>query len=1711
MSTHSKLKDLQQAWNNDLPQDSLRLFREISQEYIEKRQYRELGELLMLANERGYYIKRMVEPAIYEAFDAVFTQLKNINDDALTAVFMLLLYRIDRYSNADEYWQQISDETIWTTDCRKYDWAIEENEVMSEVFHHELMAAIGLEMEQYERLYEHYKQTDNRTAQAYLLVKMQTNHYGICENTDMLEQVMADYGDLQVACEAAISYYKNHKWHEDTEEQDKLTAMNEAATAQYEFLNRALVRWGKWHKANILKEYLKQLCSTEVTNNNTDFNQLWYNNEQKRVGVRYRNAKILTLTVYQTALTGWDETDHDKLKKIAKQSKQVLEIKHKSENNADYLYETHEFVLDELPIGVYILCLAINGKEQLYFRQQVTNLILTTNQLHGDKTRVAVLQADSGMPAENAAVRWEHRYGYKRKLQKGELRCDENGEVTVLCSNPDFFAFTPTDQAAKRDSIYSWGSWSQNSDDVQTNILTDRSIYRPGQTMHIAVVCYSMAADKRMQTLRKTIHLNIINAKWDTLLEKTLKTDDYGVAHLDFTIPEDCPTGQLQIKDFFGGYKHTVRVEQYKRPTFEVMLNPYGSAYKAEETIEVTGKAMSYAGVAIAGGKVKYRVLRRRAHWWWFYSHYWGFEGDAYERRGETISEAETQTDDDGTFICRVPLEMPEENDEYGYYDFVLTADVVDTTGETHSAEQVLPLSTKDYFFACSVPEQQEIHETAVCHTVLTNALGEPLIEQVKMQIDEQKPIAVSANDDIALPTLTTGEHTIRLTYKEETIERTIFIVDKTATFPPIQTNDWKYCSAERFTADEPLYIQVGASSGKTYLLYTILSDRKIIESGHVLAENGMLNKVLYYNEDYHFGIRVCFAWVRDHEFHHAEFTILPPEEKRDLQLQWETFRNRVEPGTDEIWRLRVTENGMPADANIIATMYDKSLEQLMPHSWDDFAPRISWEVPSTLWRTHDISGQNIYFDSYERHSEKHGLPEGVLYSRRLSSVEYELSDSVCYDAAPCGAPPAGSADFGEEEVAPMPAPRTNFAETAFFMPQLRTDAEGGVYLEFHLPDTLTTWLVKAVAHTKQMHYGFLTEEVIAQRPVMLQPNLPRFLRAGDHATLTAKISNLTDNDLQGKVRLELKDARTDTVIHTETKAISLSANAVESVSFEVQVGEEYHELTCTMAVIGKDFSDGEQHSMPILGSTEEVMTALSFSQLKAGKHTVQVADILPTTVADKWLSVDYTTNPFWIAYEALPKIVDREAENAISVAVSLYCNHLAYYIQHIVRPNIIDNDKYFLDKELIEKLSALQKQDGGFAWYKSMYSSDFLTAEVMMHLARLTKMTAPIETLQPIIGKANQYLDRMIEAEVREQQKLEKKGYKPYFPSYATLQHLYSCALLGRELQGDTKAAYQYLVGLLKGDIHSQTIREKAMTALILEYNGEHERAMIYAESLRQYTTCEELKGRWFKTDRASYSWMSYKIPTHTLSMEVLFALQPDDKQTISEMQVWLLQEKRTQIWDTPLDCVNAVHALLLCGREDMLRKHDAQDIQIYADNALVELPAETNSPTLHADISADTQTVLFDKHFDGLSWGTVSAEFRQPLSEISQHANGMTLHREIIGDIENLHVGDRLRVRLTVQCDRNYDMVEIRDVRAACMEPVNQLTRSDSFVHIAPHDTETVYSYLGMSEGTHTIETEYYLTQVGVYQLGLATVRCCYAPEFGATCPSETIVVKK
>jgi hypothetical protein len=988
----------------------------------------------------------------------------------------------------------------------------------------------------------------------------------------------------------------------------------------------------------------------------------------------------------------------------------------------------------------------------------------------------------------------------------------------------------------------------------------------------------------------------------------------------------------------------------------------------------------------------------------------------------------------------------------------------------------------------------------------------------------------------------------------------------------------------------------VGSSAPDLYIFYAIYAGNKVIEKGEVKKNGELINRQFTYKEEYGNGLLLSYAWVKDGECYTHQQTISRPMPDKRLRLTWETFRDRLTPGQQEEWRLKIQNpDGTPAEASLLAVLYDKSLDAIKQHQWR-FAPTSFLPMPSTSWQY--LQKRNVFWSGIQ-HNRKMLSVDDMMFSHFDSSVypyfnyiggirirgARPMMMAKAAGAAPMTRMNAAEQAFALEDAAVVTAAvydesqepegqgevqlREHLNETAFCYPMLETDKAGNVVMKFTLPECLTTWRFMGVANTVNMLYGQIEGEAVAQKDVMVQPNVPRFIRMGDEAQLSARIFNTGEKNVSGNATLQLIDPETNKVVFEQQQSFAVETGKTTSVHYQLStINYQLSLLICKVVASGEGFSDGEQHYLPVLPDKEYVTKTVPYTQHEPGVKTIDLTRLFPTGTTQQKLTVEYTNNPAWLMVQSLPVLGQPREHSAIDQAASYYSNLLAktlldknpqvkttfetwkrergaeQSLQSQLEKNqelkdlVLDETPWvgaadreseqkqrladFFDENGISnrlsmavgKLQKLQNADGSFSWYPGMPGSTQITVAVQEMLVRLNRMTGRQDATKQMEDKAFNYIGREMVKIVSELKKEEKKGRKPTFPSFTALRWLYLCALDGRSLPSDVKEANNYLIALLKKDIKRQTIYEKALTAIVLTRHGEQQKAKEYVQSLKEYTVFTEEMGRYYDTPRAAYSWYDYKIPTEVAAIEAIQQVTPLDVKTVDEMRRWLLQEKRTQAWDTPINSVNAIWAFLADNTSSTSLTSPTSPTVLAIDGAPIDLPQAT-AGLGYVKTAVDNpqgKTFTATKTSEGTSWGAVYAQFFQKTSEVEASQSGITVKREIMSKENNgqCKVGDRIKVRITIETTRDLDFVQVIDHRAACMEPVRQLSGYQQGAYVSPKDAATHYFYYGLAKGKHEIYTEYYIDRAGHYETGTCTVGCAYAPEYRATAPSQTLNIK-
>ena len=1572
---------------------------------------------------------------------------------------------------------------------------------------------------------------------------------------------------------------------------------------------------------NIEKEILNASLSLEIATA--------YPGEQQSVKVNYKNLTGITLQLYKvnlpvTSAVLQNRTTHFESKYARLQREEHFSLK----PTTDYLNVDTTLTIQAPQAGIYFLKAVPDGKKGVSdgTLMNVTALKTIYRPLPDGTLELVVVDAVSGQPVSEAEVTIYTEKGGGYSPQQ-TYQADKQGTLKLdfLNSNKYWYnAHTAADNAMPILNLWKNDYYYKESKRKEVlQLFTDRSIYRPGQTVYVSGLAYEMEKDSTRVLADKKYTVSLYDANNNETGKVEVRTNGFGSFSGQFVLPSPCLTGYFSLRA--ADTSVSFKVEEYKRPTFDVTFEPVKVEYQVGDSIEVVGMAKTFAGAPVQNARVHYNISRS-------YAWVWRFMG-----RGSARWEGEAMTDADGKFSVPVHFEIDSDRREspLWYYTYNIQADVTDGAGETQQANLSLPLgSTSMVLNMDNLPDNLVKEKKLEIKLTAMNLSGEPVDTPVTYQVvemEEQKDGqekegrkvltgTVEANKSFvpeAIYALPSGNYRLKLSAKDTqgrecTASKNFLLFSLNDKRPPFVITDWFYQDGLEFDAASPATVYIGSSEKNVYLLYDVFAGNKRLESKRIELSDSVVSFRFPYKKEYGDGILVSMAFVKDGRLYSHNARIMKPAPEKKLQLKWTTFRDKLRPGQQEEWKLTVLyPDGSPAEAEMLATMYDASLDKIYSAHKLDFGVDFHYVVPLTYWNTSYMRNAYLYVDFPLKRLRAVPLEYSELIIPSTGRMEAMV---VGYGGSPratlAGAlkirgRSAANAVMNQEAVTDMVLQeemvetsaqekvemgsseelaetgdiqiRENFAETAFFYPQLRTNEKGEVSISFVLPESLTRWKFMGLAHTRNVDYGKIEATATASKEFMLQPNMPRFVRVGDKANIAASLMNLSDKGVKGTVRMELFNPETEKVFYSQKQKFDVKGGETGHVNFTFEVGDKYAVMACRMVADGDTFSDGEQRYIPVLTDKQWVTETVPLNVNGEGAHTFSLENLFnkhSKTASEQRLTVEFTAHPAWYAVQALPVVAHPQNEDALSWATAYYAHSLAACIvkenprikqifdswkaQSGTKETFMSNlqknqelknillaetpwlteatneaeqkqriatlfDLNTMNSQLavsVEKLGELQNADGAWSWYKGMQGSRYVTTQVMEMLVRLNALTHQDadSRMQPMIQKGFEYLGKQAAEEYKSMKEAEKKGAVGLRPSEQVLRYLYICALDGKA-PVDEKVN-RYFIDKLSGEGKELTIYEKALGAIILQQAGKVAEAKLFMQSLMEYSVVTDEMGRYFDTPKARYSWFSYKIPTEVAAMEAIQRITKDTK-AIDEMKRWLLKQKQTQTWETPIATADAVYALMATGASDLLA--NTGGVEITLGKEVIRTPADDAIGYIKKTVSGDVMNikkVSVDKEGTGMGWGAVYAQYLESMDQIGEQGNGLSVSRQLykgdeaLNESAPLKVGDKITVRLTVKADRDMDFVQIKDDRAACMEPLQAVSgfrwSNGLGYYQATKDASTQFFIDQMRKGTYVIEYQVYVNRTGEYQTGIATVQSAYAPEFGGHTGGYRVMVE-
>ena len=1583
--------------------------------------------------------------------------------------------------------------------------------------------------------------------------------------------------------------------------------------AALQLCDEAIRLYPGYHRINAVKNLREDILSPSLNVNTV---AAAYPGEEISIRASHKNLSGFTLRLFQA-------------KKLVKEQHYSL-IQPK-----DYRAQDTVFTFKAPEVGEYVMRITpdIRAKRDSESKFNVTRFKVLTCRLPDKQYEVVALDGQTGHPISGAKVAL---YSNDEKVLQ-EFTTGADGKVVFPWKSEYRYlkATKGMDTAMPFQGIYG-GNYGYYGDERKVSeamtLLTDRSLYRPGQTVYVKGIAYTQTSDTANVIPNKEYTVILTDANNQEVGQKKVRTNEFGSFTTDFVLPSAVLNGMFSLQA--GEGRMSFRVEDYKRPTFDITFEKQQGSYKLGDEVQVKGKVESYSGVLLQNLPVQYTVKRSTYSLW---------------RIAEStqIASGEVTANENGEFTIPVRLKESDayKNNDRVYYRYTIEATVTNVAGETQSSTDVISAGSRSLVL---LPEL----ENKICKdkpVELTfkaqNLNGQPvevegtyrlfLAKDKEWKQLEETPALTgkfTSNKEMTLDwkNLPSGPYVLKVSAKdnqgkEVTADANTIIFSSNDKRPPIQTPVWFYEANAEFDAAHPAVFCFGTSEKDAYVMMNVFSGNKLLESKAMNLSDTIVRYTYPYKESYGDGVLVTFCMVRDGQVYQEQARLKKRLPDKTLTMKWDVFRDKLRPGQKEEWKLTIkTPQGLPADAEMLATMYDASLDkiwnqkqnfsvyynQIIPYSnwmsgyygsnsFNYWWNRGSLKVPSfeydrfairPLISNLQVVEDAVMIRGYGTRTRKAltGSVAGLASAKQASNVVFEEEMVAVSSTADSAFEEAG--ETLPEATADL---RTNLAETAFFYPQLRTNEQGEVSFTFTMPESLTRWNFRGYSHTKGMLIGTLDGEATTSKEFMLTPNLPRFVRVGDKTSIAASISNMTGKPQAGTVSMILFDPMTEKVISTQKQKFSIGEGKTIGVNFLFTVSDKYEVLGCRMIADSDAFSDGEQQLIPVLSNKEHLVETLPMPIRGEETRTFSLDSLFnhhSKTATNRTLTVEFTGNPAWYAIQALPSLSLPVNNNAISWATAYYANSLASYIMNSqprikavfdswklqggtketflsnlqknqeVKNIILSESPWVLEAQTEEqqkeriatlfdlnnirsnniaaltRLQELQNAGGAWSWYKGMNSSRYVTTYIAQLNARLAMLTGEklSGTALSLQNNAFAYLHKEALEEYKNILKAQKEGAKFNGVSSSILQYLYLIAISGEQVPAANKGAYAYYLSKVHEMLTAGSMDTKAIAAIVLDKAGRKKEAQEFIASLKEHLTKTDEQGMFFAFNENPYTWGGMKMQAHVEVMEAL-ELVGGNSETVEEMKLWLLKQKQTQQWNSPVATADAVYALLMKGTNLLDNQGDVR-IVIAKEVMETAAPGKTTVPglgyikrTFTEKNVVDARKIEVEKRNPGIAWGAVYAEYESPISDVKQQGGELNVQKQLYVErmVNNapqlqpitaktvLRVGDKVVSRLSIRADRAMDFVQLKDQRGACFEPIGSVSgyRLNNgfgyYVDIKDASTNFFFDHLG--KGVYVLEYSYRVSREGTYETGLATMQCAYAPEYATHSASTTVVVNK
>ncbi len=1555
----------------------------------------------------------------------------------------------------------------------------------------------------------------------------------------------------------------------------------------------------------------------------------------------------------------------------------------------DFMPHSTEIKIEGLPLGSYFVY--VSADKNFSTSKLLGSSFVNVNGLSyvtkpaENQTQFLVLNRKTGVTVEGVTgtvFYGKYRRGNYQLIKSGKFVTDKNG-FAAFSGDIGYGYYYIVQLTKNSDTLYRTGNLyrygnASSKPVVNVHLFTDRSIYRPGQTVYFKGIVVEHTGNNYSVLKNYQTKVSFKNANYKEVASLEVSTNEYGSFSGSFVIPTGMLNGNWRLQTSKGSV--SVSVEEYKRPTFLVTFDTLTGAYKYNDAVTVTGKVEYFNGSPVSGAKVSYRVTRQN---YMPMPYFWCRPNISQET---DLTSGQIKTDENGKISVTFKA-VPD--DILKAAQFSVYADVTDITGEVHSGTTAIKISNRELWVSLDIGNEMDKTNHSTLKIAATNTAGKPLPVSGELKIyalhqpDRVFVKRLWSEPDIYLMSREEYKASFpQIAYKGEanpenwneqlvqsqklswkgdtTLSESLFQSLKAGYYKFVFKTDgqsgnpvsdsaisllynsksrkpvagkqfWATLSKTTAEPGETVNLMVASSEKRTRIHYELTVKDTLVESRWIKLNKKQLTIPITIKESWRGGIKINLFSVKNNRRYAFDKNINVPFSNKKLIIQLQTRRNHLTPGNKETWRIKISGyKGDKVAAELLATMYDESLDQIKSHGWNfdlfhQYRYGNSWSARQfpVAGYTRIASPKRNFLKEYvitppviNWFGAQFNNDDNILYSiagqvRGVSAarmvktgvvndeMDVEQKESSSSSSQNVNLPPAPPKSNGNEQPVVL---RTDFRETAFFYPQLHTDSTGSVVFSFTTPDALTQWKLMMLAHTSDLSSDIKTLSFKAYKELMVMPNVPRFVRQGDKLMFSARVTNFSKKPQNVRINLFFTNPLTNKKINpfvsriATGRSMQLQAGESAKVSWQVAIPDDINLLAYHIEAASESFSDGEERVIPVLTNrvlvTETMpmyVNAHAHKKYEFTRLVNQGKKASLSTLKNFRYTLEFTSNPAWYAIQALPYMANPVNESASSLFRAWFANALSGWIVNSnpriktvveswkhnspdaflsalqknreLKNTVLEETPWVLEAEneseqkrriallfdlnnlnnrqnyTLNKLQQLQRGSGAWPWFNGMYGDRYVTQQIVLGMAKLIdKGVITFETpgVKTMLSKAVSYLDKILKNDYDVLKKQPKVKLSDKHIGNMQIQYLYTRALLNNRypVKKKNKKAYNYYLGQAKKYWLKENNYLQAMIAVVLFENGSRNEAEAVLRSLEERSLYSDELGMYWRSNRG---WYWYQAPVETQAMIIeSFSRMNYNPQNIDKMKIWLLKQKQTERWATSSATAEAVYALLMTGKSALLSETKPVSIKM-GEKPLVMDSEKQEAGTGYfkqswpgSELKYSMGDIEVNNPNNHITWGAAYWQYFEDIDKVTASKSPLYVEKKLYVETptghgpvleaasgKNLKTGDKIVVRLVIRTDRDMDFVQLKDVRATGMEVTNQRSGyqygNGLSYYLNNKDASSNYFFRRLNKGTYVLEYPVFLTQQGIFPVGLATIQCLYAPEFAAHSQGSRIVVSE